>query len=57
MRSVFKIKIFWNDDAGSTALEYGLLIALIAAVGVFAAARFGVVNAETFTILGEALGG
>ena len=57
MRSVFKIKIFWNDDAGSTALEYGLLIALIAAVGVFAAARFGVVNAETFTIIGKALGG
>lgn len=29
---VQKVKHFWNDEAGATAVEYGMMVALIAAV-------------------------
>lgn len=27
-----KVRNFWNDEAGATAVEYGMMVALIAAV-------------------------
>ena len=29
---VQQVKNFWNDEAGATAVEYGMMVALIAAV-------------------------
>jgi Flp pilus assembly pilin Flp len=52
-----KIQSFWADQSGATMVEYGLLVALLTAVVMFAMARFGVVNAETFEILAEAFSG
>lgn len=46
-----KIQSFWADQSGATALEYGLLVALLSAVFIYGLASFGVVNARTFEVL------
>ena len=46
-----------NDDRGATAVEYGLLIAGIAALLVVALLAFGPAVANTFNNLVDDLGG
>jgi len=36
-----KVSNFWNDEAGATAVEYGMMVALIAAVIVTAVSTLG----------------
>ncbi|MBK6959265.1 MAG: Flp family type IVb pilin [Nitrosomonas sp.] len=36
-----KVRNFWYDEAGATAVEYGMMVALIAAVIVGAVATLG----------------
>jgi Flp pilus assembly pilin Flp len=38
-------------------VEYGLLVALLSATAMYAAARFGVVNGEMFTLIANAMSG
>ncbi|PXW89745.1 pilus assembly protein Flp/PilA [Nitrosomonas sp. Nm84] len=35
------VKQFWNDESGATAVEYGMMVALIAAVIVIAVKDLG----------------
>jgi pilus assembly protein Flp/PilA len=38
---VAAMKRFWNDESGATAVEYGLMVALIAVVIITAVALLG----------------
>jgi pilus assembly protein Flp/PilA len=39
---VAAMKRFWNDESGATAVEYGLMVALIAVVIIVAVTALGV---------------
>jgi pilus assembly protein Flp/PilA len=47
MKKLFDLKI-WKDEAGATAIEYGLLAALIAVVIIGAVAALGTTLQGTF---------
>ncbi|MGO4158000.1 Flp family type IVb pilin [Cupriavidus sp. YAF13] len=49
------IKRFANDEDGVTAIEYGLIAALIAVVIIGAVATVGTQLKSTFTTIGTAL--
>jgi pilus assembly protein Flp/PilA len=38
---VAAVKRFWNDESGATAVEYGLMVALIAVVIILAVTTLG----------------
>ena len=46
-----------RDDRGATAVEYGLMVALIAAVIIIAVAAIGTNLNTVFTNVGNAIGG
>ena len=52
-----EIAQFWRDDDGAAAVEYGLLVALIAAVIVAVVATLGTRVKDGFTAVCNALTG
>lgn len=46
---VQQVKNFWNDEAGATAVEYGLMVALIAGAILIGATAVGVNLNTLFT--------
>ena len=51
------IKQFLNDESGATAIEYGLIAALIAVVIIGAVQLVGTNLSATFTSISGSLGG
>ena len=49
------LKAFWNDEEGATAVEYGLMVALIAAVIIVAVTSIGTSLNTVFTAVAAAL--
>jgi len=50
-----QIKNFFKDESGASAVEYGLLVALIAVVVIGAVTIIGTKLNETFTKVGTSL--
>lgn len=50
-----KVRNFWYDEAGATAVEYGMMVALIAAVIVGAVQLLGTQILAAFTTITTAL--
>jgi pilus assembly protein Flp/PilA len=50
------LKRFFQDEAGASAVEYGLLVALIAVVIIAAVTTLGTNLKTTFTSAGNAVG-
>jgi pilus assembly protein Flp/PilA len=50
-----RIKNFFKDESGASAVEYGLLVALIAVVVIGAVTIIGTKLNETFTKVGTSL--
>lgn len=50
------VKTFWSDEEGATAIEYGLIVALIAVVVVAAVALIGTNLDLTFDKIASCLG-
>ena len=48
-------KLWWSDEAGATAIEYGLIAALIAVAIIAAATTVGTNLNTTFTTVGNKL--
>ena len=46
----------WNDESGATAIEYGLIVGVMAAVLVGALNLFGTQLTELFTAISDKLG-
>jgi len=46
----------WNDESGATAIEYGLIVGIMAAVLVGALNLFGTQLTELFTAISDKLG-
>jgi pilus assembly protein Flp/PilA len=51
-KMIQKIKNFFKDEEGATAVEYGLMVALIAAVIVAAVTLLGTNTRDTFNFVG-----
>jgi pilus assembly protein Flp/PilA len=51
-----RIKNFFKDESGATAVEYGLMVALIAVVIITAVTTLGTNLKDTFTTAGDAVG-
>ena len=49
------VKNFWNDEEGATAVEYGLMVALIAAVIIAAVTLIGTNLNLVFNFIANAL--
>ncbi len=49
------LKTLWHDDEAASAVEYGLLVALIAAVIIVAVTAIGTNMSAKFTTVGTAL--
>jgi pilus assembly protein Flp/PilA len=49
------IKSLWNDESGATAVEYGIMVALIAVVIIVTVALIGTRLNETFTKVSDKL--
>ena len=49
------VKNFWNDEEGATAVEYGLMVALIAAVIIAAVTLIGTNLNLIFNFIANAL--
>lgn len=49
------LKRFWKDDSGATAIEYGLIAALIAVAVIIAVGTVGNETRNTFNKVGGAL--
>jgi pilus assembly protein Flp/PilA len=54
---VAAMKRFWNDESGATAVEYGLMVALIAVVIIVAVRAIGTNLTNTFNTTAGAVGG
>ena len=50
-----KIKNFFKDEEGATAVEYGLMVALIAAVIIGAVTLLGTSTNDAFNTVGGAI--
>jgi len=49
------ISRFWSDESGATAIEYGLIVALIAVVIITAVSRLGTNLNTTLSKAGNAI--
>lgn len=49
MGLIMNFKNFWNDESGATAIEYGLIAALIAVVIITGVTAVGTGLSSTFT--------
>lgn len=56
MTKIFDFKKLWKDESGATAIEYGLLAALIAVVIIGAVATLGRTLDDTFTAVDTNIG-
>ena len=56
MFSQNSVSAFLNDEAGATAIEYGLIAALIAVVIIGALTTMGTKLTDTFTSVSDKLG-
>jgi pilus assembly protein Flp/PilA len=54
---VATMRKLWNDESGATAVEYGLMVALIAVVIILAVTTLGTNLRDKFETVGEAVGG
>jgi pilus assembly protein Flp/PilA len=54
---VSAMKRFWNDESGATAVEYGLMVALIAVVIIAAVTLLGTNASTKFNDAATAIGG
>jgi pilus assembly protein Flp/PilA len=54
---VATMKKLWNDESGATAVEYGLMVALIAVVIIAAVQLLGTNVRDTFGTAANAVGG
>lgn len=54
-KTIQAVKNFWNDEAGVTAIEYGLLAALIAVFIIGATQALGTSVSDTFTFISNAM--
>ncbi len=52
-----RIRSFIEDESGATAIEYGLIGALVTVAGVVALKGFGSAFADVFTTADTAIGG
>jgi pilus assembly protein Flp/PilA len=52
-----KIKKFFKDEEGATAVEYGLMVALIAAVVITGATLMGTATDDVFTAVSQEIDG
>ena len=52
---VQQVKQFWNDESGATAVEYGMMVALIAAVIVTTVDAIGGKILTAFNTINSAL--
>ena len=52
-----KIRNFWVDESGATAVEYGIIIALIAGAIILALTALGTNLTGLFTRMGATVGG
>jgi pilus assembly protein Flp/PilA len=52
-----RIKKFFKDESGAAAVEYGLLVALIAVAIIVGVRALGQNLSTTFTTAGDAVGG
>ena len=52
-----RIKNFFKDESGATAVEYGLMVALIAVVIIVAVTTLGQNLNTTFSNVADAVGG
>jgi pilus assembly protein Flp/PilA len=52
---VAAVKRFWNDESGATAVEYGLMVALIAVVIIVAVTNIGTRLRGNFQTVEQAL--
>ncbi len=52
-----KIRNFFKDESGASAVEYGLLVALIAVVIIGAVTALGTSLATKFNAVADAVGG
>ena len=57
MKAIQAIRNFWNDEEGVTAIEYGLIAALIAVVIITAVTAVGTNLETTFNTIKDALAG
>nr|WP_319492056.1 Flp family type IVb pilin [uncultured Desulfobacter sp.] len=48
-------KTFWEDESGATAIEYGLIVGIMAAVIITVLGAFGDKLAELFSAITEQL--
>ena len=46
---------FWSDDSGATAIEYGLIAALVSVAGITALTTMGTELSTMFTTVATAL--
>lgn len=53
---VRKVKRFIRDESGATAIEYGLIVALMAIVSVIAVQNLGQGLIEVVTVTSDAIG-
>jgi len=54
-RGIQMLKSFWNDESGATAIEYGLIAALIAVAIIGGARTLGTNIGATFNNVGNAV--
>jgi pilus assembly protein Flp/PilA len=52
-----RIKNFFKDESGATAVEYGLMVALIAVVIITAVTALGTSVRDTFQTAADTIGG
>jgi pilus assembly protein Flp/PilA len=53
---VAAMKRFWNDESGATAVEYGLMVALIAVVIIAAVTLIGTNLSDKFDVVADEVG-
>jgi pilus assembly protein Flp/PilA len=53
---VAAMKRFWNDESGATAVEYGLMVALIAVVIIVSVALLGTNLNNKFNTVANSVG-
>lgn len=53
---VAAVKRFWNDESGATAVEYGLMVALIAVVIIVSVALLGTNLNNKFKNVADSVG-
>lgn len=56
-RFLNKMATFWRDENGATAIEYGIIVGILAVIIIAAFTTFGGIITSTFADISTALGG